>query len=250
MNQEKIGKLIAKMRKQKDLTQCELGEMVGVGFRAVSKWERGLTMPDISIINELSTILGISSDELLNGELMPKDDNKGISTSDKDSKPLKKNNKKLLFLLIILILIIIAIVGMIIIRNNNQNPSEYIIKSLNPDEYQVDGLLIADGSNLIVKIDKIEFEDYTLSQMIIKNYEFKLLINDIIIFGIGSTDEYSAVEDNVSVKELAKNFKIDYKEPNNIRSSEINKLSMYFRFTEIDDNVITKDIESKLEKQS
>lgn len=249
MNQEKIGKLIAKMRKQKDLTQRELGEMVGVGFRAVSKWERGLTMPDISIINELSTILGISSDELLNGELQPKGDKTETPTTEIDSKLNKKSNKRKLFLLIVPLLMIIVIIGILIIRNNNK-PVEYVIKSLNPDEYQVDGLLIADGSNLIVKIDKIEFEDYTLSQMIIKNYEFKLLINDIIIFGIGSTDEYSAVEDNVSVKELAKNFKIDYKEPNNIRSSEINKLSMYFRFTEIDDNVITKDIESKLEKQS
>ena len=111
MNQEKIGKLIAKLRKEKDLTQRELGEMVGVGYRAVSKWETGQTMPDISIINELSEILGISSDELLKGELVPKDDNQRIPTAEIDSKSLKNGNKRKLLLLIVSLLMIIAIIG-------------------------------------------------------------------------------------------------------------------------------------------
>ena len=57
MDNKKIGNLIASLRKSKGLTQQDLGDLVGVGFRAVSKWERGITMPDISIINELSKIL-------------------------------------------------------------------------------------------------------------------------------------------------------------------------------------------------
>ena len=69
MDNKKIGKLIADLRKKQGLTQQELGDKVGVGFRAVSKWERGITLPDITIINEVSRILGISSDELLAGEL-------------------------------------------------------------------------------------------------------------------------------------------------------------------------------------
>ena len=73
MDQEKIGKLIAKQRKMKGLTQQQLGDMVGVGYRAVSKWETGLTMPDISNINELCKILDITSDELLKGELNKKE---------------------------------------------------------------------------------------------------------------------------------------------------------------------------------
>lgn len=68
MNQEKIGKLIAKLRKEKKLTQEQLGAKLGVNSKAVSKWECGLTTPDISIVNELSNILGISTTELLEGK--------------------------------------------------------------------------------------------------------------------------------------------------------------------------------------
>ena len=84
MDNKKIGKLIADLRKKNGLTQQELGDKVGVGFRAVSKWERGITLPDISIINELSDILGISSNELLAGKVT-----KEIKTKPKISKKLK-----------------------------------------------------------------------------------------------------------------------------------------------------------------
>lgn len=65
MDNKRIGKLISELRKKKGLTQQELGDKVGVGFRAVSKWENGVTLPDISIIFELSKVLGINVDQLL-----------------------------------------------------------------------------------------------------------------------------------------------------------------------------------------
>lgn len=65
MDSKRIGKLISELRKKKGLTKQELGDKVGVGFRAVSKWENGVTLPDISIISELSKILGINVDQLL-----------------------------------------------------------------------------------------------------------------------------------------------------------------------------------------
>ena len=47
MNQEKIGKFIAKLRNEKNMTQTELGEILGLSYKAVSKWERGLSLPDV-----------------------------------------------------------------------------------------------------------------------------------------------------------------------------------------------------------
>ena len=95
MNQEKIGALIAKLRKEKGLTQSDLGAIVGVGFKAVSKWERGITCPDISIINELSKILGITSDELLSGKL--NEEHKSLSSKGyKFNKNLNINLKSIL----------------------------------------------------------------------------------------------------------------------------------------------------------
>ena len=68
MDQLKIGKFIAECRKTENLTQMQLAEKLGITDKAISKWERGIAMPDSSIMLELCDILGISVKELLSGE--------------------------------------------------------------------------------------------------------------------------------------------------------------------------------------
>lgn len=68
MDQRKIGKFIAECRRKEGLTQMLLSEKLGITDKAVSKWERGIAMPDPSIMLPLCEILGISVNELLRGE--------------------------------------------------------------------------------------------------------------------------------------------------------------------------------------
>ena len=68
MDQVKIGKFIAECRKKKSLTQAQLAEKLYITDKAVSKWERGIAMPDSSIMLELCDILGITVNDLLSGE--------------------------------------------------------------------------------------------------------------------------------------------------------------------------------------
>ena len=68
MDQIKIGRFIAACRKRANLTQLQLADKLGITDKAVSKWERGIAMPDTSIMLELCDILGISVNELLSGE--------------------------------------------------------------------------------------------------------------------------------------------------------------------------------------
>ena len=68
MNQIKIGEFIAEQRKANKLTQAALAEKLGITDRAVSKWERGKGLPDVSLMLELCEILGITVNELLSGE--------------------------------------------------------------------------------------------------------------------------------------------------------------------------------------
>lgn len=70
MDQIKIGKFIAECRKKQNLTQMQLAEKLNVTDRAVSKWETGRAMPDTSIMLELCSILGISVNDLLCGEVV------------------------------------------------------------------------------------------------------------------------------------------------------------------------------------
>ena len=70
MDQLKIGKFIAECRREHRLTQLQLAEKLGITDKAVSKWERGIAMPDSSAMLPLCDILGISVNELLIGERM------------------------------------------------------------------------------------------------------------------------------------------------------------------------------------
>ena len=68
MDQIKIGKFIAACRKERKLTQLQLADKLGITDKAVSKWERGIAMPDTSIMLELCEKLKINVNELLSGE--------------------------------------------------------------------------------------------------------------------------------------------------------------------------------------
>ena len=69
MDQIKIGKFIAERRKKANLTQMQLAEKLNITDKAVSKWERGIAMPDSSIMLELCDILQITVNDLLSGEV-------------------------------------------------------------------------------------------------------------------------------------------------------------------------------------
>ena len=95
MDQSKIGKFIAECRKQKNLTQMQLAEKLGITDKAISKWERGIAMPDTSIMLELGDILGISINELLSGEKinMENDNQKNEQLLLDMAKEIEKKNK-------------------------------------------------------------------------------------------------------------------------------------------------------------
>lgn len=82
MNQEKIGKFISENRKIKGLTQEQLALKLSVSKNAVSKWERGLNLPDASIMQELCKILDITLNELFSGEKIPNNKYKEVADSN------------------------------------------------------------------------------------------------------------------------------------------------------------------------
>ena len=75
MNQIKIGEFISSRRKEKDLTQAALAEKLGITDRAISKWERGKGLPEVSLMLDLCEILEITVNELLCGEKINMENN-------------------------------------------------------------------------------------------------------------------------------------------------------------------------------
>jgi transcriptional regulator with XRE-family HTH domain/DNA-directed RNA polymerase subunit RPC12/RpoP len=95
MDQLKIGRFIAERRKALGFTQMQLAERLGITDRAVSKWETGRAMPDVSIMLALCDILGISVNELLCGEkiIMENNDQKNEQLLLDMAKEIERKNK-------------------------------------------------------------------------------------------------------------------------------------------------------------
>ena len=74
MNQKTIGKFISDLRKEKGLTQQELADTLNVTDRAVSHWENGRRLPDISLLKELSKIFNVTIDEIISGKRLTKEE--------------------------------------------------------------------------------------------------------------------------------------------------------------------------------
>lgn len=69
MDSKKIGSLIYQLRKDKSMTQKQIADKLNISDKAISKWERGQGLPDISLLGELSKVLDISVEQLLSGEI-------------------------------------------------------------------------------------------------------------------------------------------------------------------------------------
>lgn len=106
MNQEKIGKFIAKCRKQRKMTQAELGEKLSVTEKSISNWENGRNMPDLSLFKPLCKELNISLNDLLSGEVVTEKEYQEkleeniINTIDYSNKKIENRNNFIGLLLI------------------------------------------------------------------------------------------------------------------------------------------------------
>lgn len=116
MNQEKIGKFIFECRKNKEMTQSELAEKLGVTDKSISNWENGRNMPDLSLFKPLCDILDISINDLISGEKVSKDkyqdkfEENIISTIEYTNTKIKEKNNiiRVLFLVFGLMISITA----------------------------------------------------------------------------------------------------------------------------------------------
>lgn len=122
MNYNKIGNFIAEKRKEKGLTQKELAEKIGVTDKAVSKWERGLGCPDVSILEVLASTLDVSILEILKGRTIENEIIKVTEANDyvKESLNYSKvqTKEKLKIILFKLICFFIILIGTILIILN------------------------------------------------------------------------------------------------------------------------------------
>ena len=144
MDQEKIGKIIKEIRKNNNLTQADLANKYNVTYQAVSKWENGKNIPDISILKQMSKDFNIDINDLLDGETSKKK----IKTS----------------YYIIGIIIILFIMLIILIFTHNE---DFVFKTLTTtcDNFTIKGSISYNKDKSSIYISNIKYcgkEDNTL----------------------------------------------------------------------------------------
>ena len=180
MDLVKFGKYIAGKRKALGMTQKQLAEKLNMSDKSVSKWERGICLPDVSVYMELCEILGISINEFLAGEdidaeNVEKKSEDNIIQVTKDSKKKQKNLKSILAVVTTFAVIMVLVLGAVFVHKVMQ-PKNYItaVDRTSAEMKTAELLSGADGAYLFNFYAKEEYKTLTIY---LSEYQAGELIN-------------------------------------------------------------------------
>lgn len=150
MDQKEFGKLIKEIRKKNNLTQKDLANKYNVTYQAVSKWENGKNMPDVSLIKEISKDFNVSIDDLLEGRYTT-----------------KNNGNYIKWVILVIVIAILSILIIIILNSRN----DFVFKTLssNCDNFNISGSISYNNNKSAIYITNITYcgeEDSTIYKKI------------------------------------------------------------------------------------
>ena len=143
MDSEKVGKFIRELRKKNNLTQADLAEKYGVTYQAVSKWENGINLPDISLLKEMSKDFNVNIEDILEGKQID-----------------RRKDTKLYVIGTLIVVIILCIAIYFIVRvDNHIDNSNFEFKTITTtcSEFKVTGSIAYDQNKSSINIAKIDY---------------------------------------------------------------------------------------------
>lgn len=254
MNQEKIGKFIEKLRKEKCYTQKDLGDILGVSNGAVSKWECGNNLPDISMLKPLSEALDIDVMNLLSCR-EPSEEERTRRHNNKVRNKCFETIKYLTWILVLILIIVLCSFPLFLkaltkkpVDNSEDEVQVYEIISSNK-EYTINGYIIFNKNENVVDITKISYQGLdrgTKGDIYAENIK--------IYFEIGGKTIYSVVTDyddgeKRTLKEILEKVDFKYVETsNNVKISELKEhfSEAQLRIECFEDNNLTEEFSLEL----
>lgn len=183
MDNKKIGEFILKLRKEQKLTQDELAEKIPISRQAVSKWERGITIPDSATLLKLSEIFNVSINEILCGQKLNLKNKKEINNLSLNLYNKTLKNKKIIRLLIGCIILLFIMFLSYYFINQYNSIQIYIINGQSENFLVSNGLFIETNYKKYFKIDNLEHSNQYTINSITLFYKDKNN-NDILIYSI------------------------------------------------------------------
>ena len=221
MNQEKIGSLIKKIRKENNLTQQDFAKKYGVTYQAVSKWENGKNIPDIALLKEICGDYNIDINELLD-----------------NNYKVKKKNIPLLILIGILAITFITI--FLLITNKNES---FHFKTLSSscNNFTIKGTLAYNNNQSSIYISNI---DYCGGDDKIKYKKIECILYEKEKDNVTKLIKKStSKESNITIEEYLKDFTFKINNYDRLcKTYSKNSLYLTIKATDNNDKVTTYDI--------
>ena len=139
MEQERIAELIKKIRKDNNLTQKQLADKYNVTYQAVSKWENGINLPDISLLKKMSKDFNISMDDIF------------------ESNYSKKNRSKKNIGILMIVVIILILAGNILVIYNKDNDFKFKTLSTTCEDFSISGSIAYNKNKSSIYITNIKY---------------------------------------------------------------------------------------------
>ena len=239
---EKIGDFIARLRKEKELTQEKLGEALGVSSKTISKWERGVNAPDISLLNSLSSILEVDVEELLNGE-------------KKENENASKNRKKFILKVMVGLLFLVLLSFPILFTIFNYNSVQIYRIESKTDKYFVDGFAMFNRARNLILIHNIDLMDSgvgTVEEDKIKTLQVSFVSGDKTISSFRFDSSDSSTFQPLHFYLINRVYYVDAiveNEPNTIEIRDLDQMKIYIEYTNQDDKQKEIEIPLKITKE-
>mgnify|MGYP004633229629 FL=1 len=197
MTEDSFGKTLAKLRKERKLTQQELADLLNVTNKTISKWETNTTAPDIDTLKRISQVLKVPVDVLLG--------NSKLTVTDSHNKH-KLTKKKLILLLALLFASLFFIYYLI--ANFILNTKSYSLIS-GDDRFTIAGNITTESNQYYLSLVVRGINDELLENKIINNAEYSIIINDKIIYNNGDISS-TTLTDNQSLSKYISKISINH----------------------------------------
>lgn len=193
----KSGEFIADLRKSKGMTQSELGELVGAGDKTISKWERGINVPDVIMLSNLAKIFDVSIHEILNGKRDEKLNPKIVKLYE---------NKKIRYsvLAVSIVFLISFIILVMYFCNNFDRFKIYRFKN-NSSEFELTGNFYQAGKHYELIIDDFDvYDKEKYDNFEIYDYKVSVVLGNTEIISLSRINLNNSSEEKITFKELVK----------------------------------------------
>ena len=223
MTEDSFGKTLAKLRKERKLTQQELADLLNVTNKTISKWETNTTAPDIDTLKRISQVLKVPVDVLLG--------NSKLTVTDSHNK--HKLTKKKLILLLSLLLVSLFFIYYLI-ANFILNTKSYSLIS-GDERFTIEGNITTGRNHYYLSLIVKGINDELFEDQIINNAEYSIIINDKIIYNNGDISS-TTLTDNQSLSKYISKISINHNDKKSKYLKDVLENGLILQIEYIDEN--------------